>query len=342
MASGIAASKALVDAIASVASRDGEHGRNVALVVRVNETETELVSDAFDGETKEALASAVCGNQEGQDAFYVLVKHDDGDGFLFVTHIPEDCTIRKKMIYASTQGKLKLTIGLESIARDIRTDSLGELEAELARGTEEDEVEAPLTEEETLLQRKNKVSHSAQNASYFEDRRVEPDKGSYLSVSEEVIEAARRTWKVDGETSSVVRVALDSKEKVVVDGREALGSSEQAAGALAGKTKTCFILAKGSDSGNPLVLLFCPDDATIRKRMVFSIATQSLQDSLRRADLAFDSVSVTTPSEAASALGLDKKEGEARGAGGPKAGQVARRPKRPGRGKRGLVAKPKD
>ena len=123
-----------------------------------------------------------------------------------------------------------------------------------------------------LLQRKNKVSHSAQNASYFEDRRVEPDKGSYLSVSEEVIEAARETWKVDGETSSVVRVALDSKEKVVVDGREALGSSEQAAGALAGKTKTCFILAKGSDSGNPLVLLFCPDDATIRKRMVFSIA----------------------------------------------------------------------
>ena len=124
----------------------------------------------------------------GKEALYALIRMGNQEGYLFVTHIPEDAAIRSKMIYASTQGKVKLAVGLETIARDVRTDSVEELEEEIRRGAVEEEVEEgeedePLTEEERRLHRKNKVAHSAQNASYLEDRREEESKtGGYLTV----------------------------------------------------------------------------------------------------------------------------------------------------------------
>ena len=179
--SGIPASGALVEALAEFTSAGHDHGSALALLIVVNDDDTELVpreGGVLREKDAVGLGREVRGRVGGKEALYALIRMGNQEGYLFVTHIPEDAAIRSKMIYASTQGKVKLAVGLETIARDVRTDSVEELEEEIRRGAVEEEVEEgeedePLTEEERRLHRKNKVTHSAQNASYLEDRRDE-------------------------------------------------------------------------------------------------------------------------------------------------------------------------
>ena len=339
--SGIPASGALVEALAEFTSAGHDHG-SAALLIVVNDDDTELVpreGGVLREKDAVGLGREVRGRVGGKEALYALIRMGNQEGYLFVTHIPEDAAIRSKMIYASTQGKVKMAVGLETIARDVRTDSVEELEEEIRRGAVEEEVEEgeedePLTEEERRLHRKNKVAHSAQNASYLEDRRDETESktGGYLTVDAKVAEAARAL-----PAGSMVVVVVTPGETLELGGDPTATTDVEAA--IPSESGTCFVVARTARSaGDSLTLLLvCPDGATIRQRMVFSIATQSLQDALRSAGLDFESVSVAGAAEAASILG----EGDGAGGGAAEASGDGRggfsRPKRPGRGKRGLV-----
>ena len=184
-----------------------------------------------------------------------------------------------------------------------------------------------------VLQRKNKVAHSAQNASYFEDRRDEAQtkkSGGYLEVDKGVAEAARAL--LEGESDgAMTRVVVSPEETIKVD-----GSAASVSGVLPAGSRTCFVLARRS-SGALFLFLLCTEEAKIRERMVYACATQSLQDNLRASGLDFESVSVSSASEVADALGLsDKAKSEREDDVG---GKTFSRPKRPGRGKRGLIKK---
>ncbi|QDZ20198.1 putative twinfilin [Chloropicon primus] len=341
-ASGIGPSEGLVGALASALASEEIM---VAIVVAVNDEETELVArkvvqlDKLDSSSasSSALAKRVCSELEHDQAAYVLAKYASSDDlYLLVTHIPEACAVRKKMIYASTQGKLKLTVGLDNIARDVRTDSLEELEAELVQGTEdplEEEASSapPLTEEEAMLQRKNCSVHSKSNASYFEDRRALQQSTETKTTTCLAVDPAVASGAKDLGEGDVLRVVVSPEsETLKPDGSDL----PESAG-----TRTCFLIARRRHAAaSPPLLLFllCTGEATIRERMVFSIATQSLQDALRSAALDFESRAVDSAEEISEALGSadDGGSAEAKKASG------FSRPKRPGRGKRGLVSKP--
>ena len=136
--SGIGPSEELTEAIATLAKRPKE--THLCLLCRLSDDETKLVpwGDMLEAETAEDLAKKVCDRTEsksdgggGDDdkateehACYALVHfHDHEEGLAFIAHIPDKAPIRQKMIYASTQGKLKLSVGLEQISKDLRTDS---------------------------------------------------------------------------------------------------------------------------------------------------------------------------------------------------------------------------
>ena len=253
------------------------------------------------------------------------------------------------MIYASTQARMKLAVGLDQIGRDIRTDSIDELQSEIASGLatmlEGDKSEAPLTEEETVLQRKNKSLHAAENASYIQGKPSDA-----LEVDDEVVQ---RALQLQGDSSgeegeeqnraAVVSVVFglnrDNNKRERLSVGEAVESTTNFEDACPKENtcKTWFLLVekpKGKD--NILLLLFCIDDASIKERMMFAFGTKTLQDTLRYSGVQFDSVQVSSLDEIRAAVEVTGDEGSQREA------STFSRPKRPGRGKRGLARRPKE
>ena len=382
--SGIGPSTELTEAIASLLARrtkseEENEKTHVSLLCQVSDDETKLVpwGDTLEAETSEELATKVCDRCEcksddaanaKEDACYVLVHFPDHEeGLVFITHIPDKAPIRQKMIYASTQGKLKLTVGLELISKDLRTDSHAELreviqgfralmEAEEELGREGQAGADPLTEEETRLQRKNKVSHAASNASYMQNSNSNKPSEA-LQVEDDVLSAIKQV-KDKASTIVVVHTSSKGQERLVlrksIDAevskdsvREALSMPRSDDGGDAGDagasspSTTSFVLVKHEDK--LFLLLFCKDEASIKERMIFAMGTKVLQDTLRFHGInAFDSVPVSDAAagadEIASAIGL---EGAAKDESANKKANNFSRPKRPGRGKRGLVTRPK-
>jgi len=90
------------------AERDSGSARNLRLAIR-NEVCTLLAQDAKSGSVEDdfgSLASKVPKDQ----ACYVLFR-EDGAHWIFITYIPECCTVREKTMYASALGSMRRDLG---------------------------------------------------------------------------------------------------------------------------------------------------------------------------------------------------------------------------------------
>ncbi len=95
--------------LAEVLGRDNGaasvHSNHVAVVVCVNEGETELVpTESAEMASPEALAKAVCSHMSDREPCYIVAHYPNVDAFLVITHIPEEASVRKKVSHSQPES----------------------------------------------------------------------------------------------------------------------------------------------------------------------------------------------------------------------------------------------
>jgi hypothetical protein len=207
-----------------------------------------------------------------------------------VTYVPEGLTkVKDRMLYASTQGKLKTSFGPEYIAEDVQIASFEELSGKGKPFS----VGAPqVNREELLSQTEKNIQEAIRQESIA--RKEQEDKGikkgeigGYHAVSmplsSDIVNDALPKFK-SGEFNWIELAISDNQKQV--DLKESKSISSQELNTHVRKTEPRFYIYK---VGIKNVLIYCcPTKSATKLRMVYSTTKPSVIQELSRAGLELD------------------------------------------------------
>lgn len=212
------------------------------------------------------------------DCRYIILRYDEKK-FAFISYVPDNATVRYKMLYASSKNTLLRSLGGELFDPILFVNSADELTADGWRKIVRSmNVEVPLTESELNLKdvkekelylNSSKSSNTAKlvsdssSALLFE---IDPELESLLSS-----DTTARSTLLSLEISQEVLKLINKSEGVAVS------SLVELVRPITGPSYHLYT----SDTGAQFFILTCPSGSKVRERMLYAANKQGLLNHLK-------------------------------------------------------------
>jgi len=260
---------------------------------------------------------------EDKTPSYVLARLD-GDGWLFISYVPDDATVRDKMLYASSRGSLIKSLGATHFADNIFATSKEDVTQE-AYSAHRKHVNAP--KPQTSQEKEMEQVREAERGGSFEGSRARRNHVGArvgLNWSEEAERAI--TELGDGDEDTLVIMSIDVESETLIAASVTEEMVDDLASALPDE-EPCFAFFswKHNYATTPrrdiIFIYSCPSTSPIKGRMVYSLAAASLIQTAKgllagsRANLVTKKLETSDPSEInaqfiVSRLNLDREDPE--------------------------------
>ena len=344
---GIAASDDLDRAIAEAASSTASC---VAVVARIAEDGSALEpvgDDLIHASSRDALAAEVARVVSDKPRYVIASYGSSPPTFVVVMHVPSTSSPRERMMYAATLKAVKLAAGLDRLVGGgggERTEDADELIHAIREG-QSDATHDDHDDAEDEARAASRIAH-AEARSALPTPGAGVGGGDAISLGPGVATAIEAVISGTA-TFCAMRVDVDAGSVELVGDiiREAITAAwwrarfPTSAASNPDPAGVAFALASTPPALH--LVQVCPDGAHVKQRMLFALSQRAMAEAVRS----------QTPSGVAPAQGhrvtiaaefAETLDAAAAAAASPAGGGAPafRKPKRPGRGKRALVARP--
>jgi twinfilin-like protein len=194
---------------------------------------------------------------------YILLREEKGPKWVFMPYVPDSSHVRKKMLYASSQGALKRGLGGNQIAKDYYITTAKECTAEgFNKSDEAVDREQMMTYDEQDAWNAHTESHLAM------DDKAQAIVGVPIDITEDALAAIKGVGS--GHNTVVLGVKGDSEELSKFDSGD---FTLEDVGKTLPENEPRYIFhaftAENNETSN-VFIYYCPGKAPPRARMFYS------------------------------------------------------------------------
>jgi len=278
--------------------------------------------------------------QENGASFVLFCEDEDQSAdaarrWILISWVPDLCRPRDKMLFSSSRENLKRTLGIGYFAHEYYVNEFAELtwgafQQSIAKGAAPLSEAEILAKEESRLEKDTSIRSNAMGEIPFE---FLPDAVDGLT--------AFKTKSVNLLLLALVGEQISSTGSAQID----IGSPSSISSALPSATEPLFLLLRlPANSAHPekvVFIYFCPDEANVRSRMIFSTAKATVVSALPSYDITAEKVAEARSTDELDAIPQEECAAAAHAAAAPApvVNTAVKKPAMPGRGKRTMVKK---
>ncbi|KLO13551.1 actin depolymerizing protein [Schizopora paradoxa] len=262
---------------------------------------------------------------EDKTPAYILARQDgDGNGWLFISYVPDDATVRDKMLYASSRGSLVKSLGSTNFTDNIFATSKEDISEE-AYAAHRRHINAP--KPQTSQEKEMEQVREAERGGSLEGSRGRRNHvGTRVGInwSEEAERAVTELGEEDEDKLVILSIDVESETLIAASVMEE--EVDYLGGSLPSE-EPCFAFFSWKHNHAPtprrdiIFIYSCPSTSPIKGRMVYSLAAASLLQTAKtflagsKANLVAKKLETSDPSEInaefiVSRLNLDREDPE--------------------------------
>ncbi|KAK9461056.1 uncharacterized protein V1516DRAFT_674902 [Lipomyces oligophaga] len=207
-----------------------------------------------------------------------IIHRGENNGFIFISYIPDNAPVRRKMLYASTRNTLTRELGSDKLTMSVFATEPEELSADgLRKFINHDKLSKPLSEEERALQSVKDIE-AKEGFAGTTTRKTYTSGGLTFPLDEEV--QAALAGLQSGADNTVI-LEIDTQKEVIILGLKAEHFADELSDVISDDSPryTLFLFKHEYDSTEQEALVFihtCPQGSKIKERMLYASCRSSI------------------------------------------------------------------